>query len=175
VIALFAVLLAVPADARIVSKPGAVHIEKIPAEALAVESEGGLRAELLPSGDELLLEGAQGRAFVFYKREVRVYEVGKAFDETQPKPSCTPIADASCYAQWRAYLASASAPVQFTLEGLQLEAKAAQALLDAAGLKTLQVQLSPFGVHLKGARDEAETRRALRLIYPALLGPLRLD
>ena len=63
----------------------------------------------------------------------------------------------------------------FDLEGLQAEAKAAQALLDQAGLSQVRVALSPFGVKLSGAKDDEEKRRALIALYPAVLGPLRLD
>jgi hypothetical protein len=165
-----ALLLASPPDVRL----AAAKIQKIDEGALAVESEGSLRAELLPSGNELLLEGSAGRAFVFYRHVVRVYELGPPLASSTP-PACAPIADRNCYSSWAAFLANATAPVQFTLEGLQIEAQAAQALLDAAGLSKVQLQLSAFGIKLKGARDEAESRKAIRAIYPAILGPLRLD
>jgi hypothetical protein len=168
VIFLAALLLAIPPDVRV----QAAKIQKIDEGALAVESEGSLRAELLPSGNELLLEGSSGRAFVFYRHVVKVIEVGLQPSQGEP-PKCAPIADRDCYSKWISY--AGSAPVQFTLEGLQIEAQAAQSLLDAAGLPKVVVQLSSFGIKLKGARDEGESRKALRAIYPAILGPLRLD
>ena len=61
------------------------------------------------------------------------------------------------------------------IEKIQAEARAAQAELEGAGLRHVQLALGPFGVRLKGARDDAEKRRALRAIWPAILGPLRVE
>jgi hypothetical protein len=176
-IAAAALLLALPADARLSLHAGAHLIEKIQPGFLAVESEGPLRAELLPSGNELLLEPqAKGiaRAFLFGRHEVRVIEIAidTPFPEPGPPPTCAVIKDAACYAQFRAH---PTEKLVFELEGLQAEAKAAQEELSRAGLAHIEVRLSPFGVKLKGARDENERRRALRAIWPAILGPLRLD
>ena len=63
----------------------------------------------------------------------------------------------------------------FELEGLQAEARAAQEELARAGLAHVEIGLSPYGVKLKNVKDSAEKRRALRAIWPAILGPLRLD
>ena len=68
-----------------------------------------------------------------------------------------------------------AAPLVFEVEGLQAEARAAQAELATAGLRHVQLAVGPFGVRLKGARDDAEKRRALRTIWPAILGPLRVE
>lgn len=174
--ALLALLLAVPAEARLSLHAGDHRIEKIdPVD--AVESEGPLHAELLPSGNELLLEpSAKGvaRAFLFTRRQVRVIEI---FIDTEPPPpapppTCPTVKDAACYAQFRA---SPQPRTVFEIEGVQAEAKAAQEELSKAGLAQIEVALSPWGVKLKGAKDEAERRRALRAIWPAILGPLRLD
>ena len=170
-------LLAIPADARVSLHPGQHHIEKIIWRAEIVEAEGPLRAELLPSGNELLLE-PQGpgiaRAFLFSAREVHVVEV--LIDTPAPppagKPTCETVKDAACYAQFRA---APQPRIVFELEGLQAEAKAAQDELDKAGLKSVSVAISPWGVKLRGAKDAAEKRRALRAVWPAILGPLRLD
>jgi hypothetical protein len=169
-------LLAVPADARIGLHAGEHHIEKIdPAD--AVETEGPLHAELLPSGNELLLEpSAKGvaHAFLFSRRQVRVIEV--LIDTPPPapaaRPSCPAVTDAACYAQFRA---APQPKMVFELEGVQAEARAAQEELAKAGLAHIQVALSPWGVKLKGVKDDAEKRKALRAIWPAILGPLRLD
>ena len=170
-------LLAVPADARLSLPSGAHQIEKISPGFEAVETEGPLHAELLPSGDELLLEPqAKGlaRAFLFARREVRVVEV---FIDTAPpqrppeKPACATVKDAACYAQFRA---SPQPKMVFELEGVQAEAKAAQEELSKAGIANIEIAISPWGVKLKGAKDDAEKRRALRAIWPAILGPLRI-
>ena len=175
--ALLALLLASPAEARLSLHAGDHRIEKISPGFEAVETEGPLRAELLPSGDELLLEPSGrgiARAFLFGRREVRVVEV---FIDTPPppppaKPLCPTVKDAACYAQFRG---APQPKMIFELEGVQAEAKAAQEELAKAGLPTIAVALSPWGVKLKGAKDEAEKRRALRAIWPTILGPLRLD
>lgn len=175
--ALLALLLAVPAEARLTLTAGARHIEKIVDGVAAVESEGPLRAELLPSGNELLLETAQpglARVFLFLHREVRVLEVAidVPFPPPGPAPTCAVVKDAACYAQFRA---APREKVIFALGGMQAEARAAQELLDQAGLTRVQVALSPFGVQLRGCADEAQKRLALRTIWPAILGRLRLD
>jgi hypothetical protein len=91
------------------------------------------------------------------------------------------VADDACF---RALAAPAddlaSGPVampqyRFELEGMQAQAQAAQALLGKAGLGRVRVSFSPFGVKLEGAVDAAEKRRAIVAIYPAVLGPLRVD
>jgi hypothetical protein len=154
--------------------------------AAEVDDPKVLRAELLPSGELLLepLAPGQARVFLFARRLVRVIEV--AVDEKLPAPSpapqglCkTPVITKECYSIWRerlAHLAPESAPqVRYELEGLQEEAKAAGARLAAAGLGHVQLSRSAFGVRLKGAKDAAEKRAALRAVYPALLGPLRFE
>lgn len=175
--ALLLLLLAVPADGRLALQTGARHIEKIVEGVEAVESEGPLRAELLPSGNELLLETQKpglARVFLFLRREVRVLEVAVdvPFPQPAPPPTCPVVKDAACYAQFRA---APREKVIFALGGLQAEARAAQELLDQAGLTRVQVALSPFGVKLRGCAGEAEKRLALRTIWPAILGRLRLD
>ena len=172
-------LLAVPADARLSLHAGARVIEKVKPGVLAVEAEGPLRAEMLPSGNEVLLEPQAkgiGRVFFFARHEVRVIEIAidTPFPEPGPPPSCAVIKDAACYAQWRAHV-PAGRKLIFELEGLQAEARAAQEELRRAGLPQVEVGISAYGVKLKGTRDETEKRRALRAIWPAILGPLRLD
>jgi len=170
-------LLAVPADLRLSLHAKEHRIEKIVWRVEAVETEGPLRAELLPSGNELLLEptgAGVGRVFLFGPRDVKVIE---AFVDTpQPagpaRPACETVKDAACYAQFRA---APQPKMTFELEGLQAEAKAAQQCLDEAGLKGVTVAISPWGVKLTGAKDAAAKRSALRAIWPAILGPLRLD
>jgi len=113
-------------------------------------------------------------AFLFTRREVRAIEI---FIDTpapppQEKPFCATVKDAACYAQFRA---SPQPKMIFELEGLQAEARAAQEELAKAGLLQIEVAISSWGVKLKGARDAAERRRALRAIWPAILGPLRID
>jgi len=174
---LLALLLAVPAELRLSLHAGEHHIEKISWLAEAVESEGPLRAELLPSGNELLLEPSGrglARAFLFTRREVKVIEVAidAAFPEPAPLPTCAAVKDAACYAQFRAHPLPR---MVFELEGLQAEAKSAQDELSRAGLGHISVAISPWGVKLIGARDDPEKRRALRAVWPAILGPLRLD
>jgi hypothetical protein len=131
----------------------------------------------LPSGNELLLEPSGkgvAHAFLFTHREVRAIEI--FIDTPQPppaeKPLCATVKDAACYAQFRA---APQPKMVFELDGLQAEAKAAQEELARAGLQTIEVAISPWGVKVKGAKDVAEKRRALRTIWPAILGPLRLD
>jgi len=172
-----ALLLAVPADARLTLHAGGPQIEKIAWSVEAVETEGPLRAELLPSGNEVLLEPSGkglARAFLFGRREVHVIEVAvdAAFPEPGPAPSCTAVKDDICYAQFRSHPLP---QMVFELAGLQAEARAAQQELDKAGLPQLRVAISPWGVKLTGPEDAAEKRRALRAIWPAILGPLRLD
>lgn len=173
--------LAVPVDQRLSLKPADRRIEKIEPGVLAVEAEGPLRAELLPSGNEVLIEPSGkgiGRVFLFLRREVRVIEIaiGTASTPPPPRPACESVKDAACYQALRAWFAAGGAleKLVFDLEGLQAEAKAAQAALDEAGLRNVKVGLSGYGVSLRGAKDEQETRRALRAIWPAILGPLRL-
>ena len=170
-------LLAVPADLTLSLHAGAAKIEKIDWPAQAVAAQGPLRAELLPSGNEVLLEPqAKGVAhvFVFTPRQVRVIEayVDTPPPEKPPPPSCATVKDAACYAQFRA---APQPKMIFEVEGLQAEAKAAQQELSDAGLPGITVAISPWGVKLTGAKDEAEKRKALIAIWPAILGPLRLD
>ena len=176
-IAALLLVLAIPADARLSLRAGAQAIEKIQRGVLAVETEGPLRAELLPSGNELLLEPKVkgiARAFLFARHEVRVIEVAidTGFPPPGPPPSCTSVKNAACYEQFRAH------PVEkmvFEMEGLQAEAKAAQEELARAGLRHIEVGISAFGVKIKGAKDEREKRKALMTVWPAVLGPLRID
>lgn len=177
-IAALLLLLAIPADKRLTLPAGAHHIEKIQPGALAVECSGAVKAELLPSGNEVLVEPAgAGRVFLFYKREVRVLDVAARFAEAGAPPSCTPIADAACYAAWRAHAAvAAELPrLVFEIPGLQAQAKAAQEEVARAGLAAVQVAFSPYGVKLSGTKDEGERRRALMAVWTAALGPLRLE
>lgn len=169
-IALAALLVAMPAEKRL-PLPKAPHIERVEAGTLAVETEGAVRAELLPS-DEVLIEGrGPGRVFLFSRRLVRVIELS---DEPAPAGGCAPVIDARTYEACRARVAPGE-KVVFEPEGLQAQAKAAQAALDAAGLEHVSAGFTPYGLRLKGPRDEAERRRALRVVWPAVLGPLRLD
>lgn len=175
-IGLVALLLAIPAEARLSLHAGEHRIEKIdPVD--AVEAEGPLHAELLPSGNELLLEPKEkgvGHVFLFTHRRVHVIEV--YIDTPAPKdpekPRCIAITDAACYAQFRA---APQPRMVFEIEGLKAEAKAAQDELVKAGLDKVEVAISPYGVKLKNTKDSAEKRKALRAIWPAILGPLRLD
>ena len=161
--------LAGPGDKRLVLRPGQKSIEKIAPGAEAVEG-----AELLPSGNEVLIE-KPGLVFVFHRREVHVFEVAASFTPRKAKPTgCPVIRDADCYEKWRA-AAEPGDKLVFELEGLEAEARAAQRELDSAGLSHVKVALSGAGVRLKGARDEQERRRALQAIWPAILGPLRLE
>jgi hypothetical protein len=178
VIAALALLLAVPAEKHLALPSGAHHIEKIAPGALAVETSGPLKAELLPSGNEVLIEpqGA-GQVFLFYKRDVRVLAVGAAPATDAKPPACAPIADEKCYASWREYAATAPElpHLVFEITGLQAQAKAAQDELNKAGLGKVQVAFTPYGVKLSGAKDEAETRHALMAVWKAALGPLRVE
>ncbi|HUJ26870.1 MAG TPA: hypothetical protein VLW85_12680 [Myxococcales bacterium] len=153
---------------------GAQSIQKV--SALAVDRDGPVRAELLPSGNEVLIEATGrgiGHVFLFDRHELRVIEVAVDVEPPPPGPvpACETVKDAACYEQFRRH---PMPRMTFELEGLQAEARAAQKLLDDAGLK-VTVGLSPWGVKLKGAKDEAETRKALVAIWPAILGPLRFD
>ena len=150
------------------------HIEKV--NALAVDRDGPVRAELLPSGNEVLIEATGkglGHVFLFDRREVRVIEVAVETEPPPPGPApvCETVKDAACYEQFRRH---PMPHMVFELEGLQAEARAAQKLLDEANLH-ITVGISPWGVKLKGATGEAEQRKALMTIWPAILGPLRLD
>jgi hypothetical protein len=186
---------AVPPDARLGLQGRKPHFERIEGEFLAVEVDPPeiLRAELLPSSELLLEPRAPGlaRVFLFAKHLVRVIEVAvdvplPAADPALavPPPACLEqgsgarVASTACYEYWRARLrtaiASAAPPVTLEGDGLIAELKAAQLELERAGLK-VKLALSPFGVRLIGARDDAERRRGLRAIWPVLLGPLRMD
>ena len=180
-----AAVRAVPPDARLEISGRAPRIEKIEPGFTAVESDAPLivRAELLPSGNELLLEPAGAgvaHVFLFAPRLVRALEVGvdaRLASAAPPPRGCPAVRDAGCYEQWREALRQGpvAAPLVFEVEGLQAEARAAQAELATAGLRHVQLAVGPFGVRLKGARDDAEKRRALRTIWPAMLGPLRVE
>ena len=181
-----------PPDGRLALTGKRPRIEKIDTGFSAVEADPPelLRAELLPTGELLLEPKAAGvaRVFLYATRLVRVLEV--ALDMPLPPPPTEPppaactdqgearVASAACYDYWRARLAHLPAadapPISLEGDGLMAELKAAQAALAAAGLK-LRVALSPFGLRVQGAKDEAEKHRALRLIWPFILGPLRLD
>jgi hypothetical protein len=179
---------AVPPDARLQLSQRLPRIEKVGPEftIALVDDPKVLRAELLPSG-ELLLEPAGpgvARVFLFAKRLVRVVEVAveTALPAPAPPPAglcAAPVITEKCYSPWRerlAHLAAADAPrVSYELEGMQQEAKAAGALLAAAGLGHVQFSTSALGVRLKGAKDPAEKRAALRAVYGAVLGPLRFE
>ena len=198
--ALVAVLLgfaasaqALPPDARLSLQANKPSIQKADSGFVAVESSDPeiVRAELLPTG-ELLLEPLQpgvARVFLFAARLVRVIEVAvdvplPAASEAQVPPLCgsateARIASPACYAAWRAKLSatlSADAPaVSFEDAGLHAQLEAAQAELVKVGLPAVQLAVTPFGVRIKGAKDEAERRRALKAAWGALLGPLRLE
>lgn len=174
---LAALLVAMPADKRLTMRPGAPLIERADAGVLAVEAEPPLHAELLASG-ELLLEAPQPgvfRVFLFSKRQVRAWEVAAGVPlPPAPPGGCTEVRDDATYEACRK-IAGPQDRIRFDLEGLQAEAKAAQAVLAKAGLSSVQIALSAWGVKLKGTRDDAEKRRALALVWPFVLGPLRLD
>ena len=108
------------------------------------------------------------------RREVRAIEIFIDTPSPPPaeKPLCATVKDAACYAQFRA---APQPRMVFELDGLQAEARAAQEELARAGLRGIDVAISPWGVKITGAKDDAEKRRALRVIWPAILGPLRLD
>lgn len=180
--------LALPPDARLELHGKAPRFEKVdPAfEAVLVEPAALLHAELLPSG-ELLLEPKGTKAgdpkgsgiahvFCFARRLVRVIEVSldAPVKADAPAKPCAPVKDAASYAACRAQ-GGGSGALSFELEGLQAEAKAAQDELAKAGLGHITIALSPYGVKLKGAKDEAEKRRALMAVWGAVLGALRLD
>ena len=173
------------------------------ASEVLVDDASVVTAQLQRSGEVLIEAKKSGSAqvFIFGKREVQVVRVvvlpRPAENLGAPPPAgvtekeraaclaeATPeapilIASAACYAVQRerlAVMSDSNLPrLVFELEGLQAEAKAAQALLDKAGLAQVQIGLSPFGIKLTGAKDEEEKRRALVALYPAVLGPLRLD
>lgn len=179
---------AAPPDRRLQLDRRAPRIEKLVAAADAVLADppGVVLAELLPTGELLLEPKGEGeaRVFLFARREVRVWEVAVGRPLTAPAPApagpcAQPHIDAACYPAWAARLlhlpAAEAPPLVFELEGLQAQAKAAQKALEAAGLRQVAAAFSPFGVKLKGAKDEAERRRALVALWPAALGPLRVD
>ena len=181
---------AVPPDARLAISGKKSRIEKIPDEFTAVEVEpaGIIHAELLPTHELLLEPRAAGlaRVFLFAPRLVRVIEVAvdvplpRAESSSPPAACATPdgaarVSSPACYQFWRERLAAAESPgVSFEDAGLMAMLRAAQAELDKAGLK-LRVAVSPFGIRLLDAKDDAERRRGLRAIWPAVLGPLRVD
>ena len=177
-----------PPDARLRLEPKQPRIEKLGPEFTVVEVDDPkvLRAELLPSG-ELLLEAVGpgvAHAFLFARRLVRVVEVAVAAPLPAPAPApkgtcAAPAITEKCYPAWRerlSHLAAAEAPqLSYELEGIQEEAKAAGALLAAAGLGHVQFARSAMGVRVKGTKDAAEKRAALRAVYGAVLGPLRFE
>ena len=172
-----AALLAIPVDRQLTMSAKKPHIEHVDPGTVSIEVEGDLHAELLPS-DEILLEARKpgvSRVYLFSKFLMRVYEV--AVDAPLPPPGpggCAPVIDSKSYEACRARIGPGE-KVVFELEGMQAMAKAAQALLEKAALPQIQAGFSPYGLRLKGARDEAERRRALIAVWPALLGPVRLD
>jgi hypothetical protein len=179
---------AAPPDARLALEPGAPRIEKLPDgfDFVLVDSPSVLQAELLPTGELLLDPKSPGeaRVFLFSRRLVRVLEVavGRPLPAPDPPPTgacAKPRIDRTCHGPWARHLLHASASdtplLAFEVEGLQEQAKAAKALLVSARLEKLDVAFSPFGVRIKGARDPAEKRRALLVIWPVVLGQLRLD
>ena len=142
--ALLALLSAIPAEARLSLHADEHRIEKIdPAD--IVETEGPLHAELLPSGNELLLEpSAKGvaRAFLFTRRQVRVIEI---FIDTEPPPPAAPpacliVKDAAGYAQLRR---APHLKMVLELGGVQAEARAAQEALAARGSATSRWPFRP--------------------------------
>ena len=180
--------LALPPDARLELSGKAPRIEKIDDGFTAVEVDDPrvVRAELLPSGELLLEPLAAGEAhvFLFAKRLVRVVEVavGRPLAAPAPPPGgfcALPSLTAQCYAAWRERLrrlpASEAPKLSYELEGMQAEAREAGVLLAAAGLGKVQFARSAFGVKLKGTKDDAERRAALRAVWSAVLGPLRID
>ena len=179
---------AVPPDARLALQLKQPRIEKLGPEFTVVEVDDPkvLRAELLPSGELLLEPVGPGvaHAFLFARRLVRVVEV--AVDKPLPAPApaptglcAAPVIMEKCYPLWRerlSHLAATDAPqVSYELEGMQQEAKVAGALLAAAGLGHVQFSRSALGVRLRGTKDAAEKRAALRAVYRAVLGPLRFE
>ena len=172
-----ALLVAMPADKRLTMRTGAPLIERADAAVLSVEAEPPLRAELLASG-ELLLEAPQPglfHVFLFSKRQVRAWEIAVGVPlPPAPPGGCTEVRDEATYEACRK-IAGPQDRIRFELEGVQAEAKAAQGALAKAGLPGVQIALSAWGVKLKGPRDETEKRRALAVVWPFVLGPLRLD
>ena len=184
---------ALPPDARLALSGKKPSIQKADTGFTAVDSDAPeiVRAELLPTGELLLEPQGPGvaRVFLFAPRVVRVLEIAvdvalpEAVDLPLP-PGCgsateAKIATAACYVAWRAKLAatlSADAPaVSFEDAGLHAQLAAAQAELVKAGLSKVQLAVTPFGIRIKGAKDEPERRRALRVAWSAMLGPLRLE
>ena len=179
---------ALPPDARLELTGRAPRIEKIDDGFTAVEVDDPkvVRAELLPSGELLLEPLAAGEAhvFLFAKRLVRVVEVavGRPLAAPAPPPGgfcALPSVTVQCYAAWRERLRrlpAVEAPrLSYELEGVQAEAREADGLLAAAGLGNIRFARSPFGVKLKGAKDDRERRAALRAVWSAVLGPLRFE
>ena len=164
------------------------RIEKIDPEFAFAESDDAnvVHAELLASG-ELLLEpknAGTAHVFIYAARLVRVIEVAfeAALPAAGPKPpkTCeTKRIAAACYLPWRTYLqhlpASEVPPIDLEIETIQAELTAAQAALGKAGMSSVQLRFSSFGLKFKGAKDEREERRALQIIWPWLLGPVRID
>jgi hypothetical protein len=179
---------AAPPDARLALELAKPRIERIDAGFTQVESDDEriVHAELLPSGELLLEPKAAGvtRVFLFTDRLVRALEVAAGvplppIDPAPLAPCAKPLITAACYPAWRdtlQHLAAQDAPkLELELDGEQEQVKAAQAALAQAGMGQVQLAFSPFGVKLKGAKDAAEEHRALRAIWPWMLGPLRLD
>lgn len=179
---------AAPPDARLALKLKVPRIEKLPDgfTFVLVDAPDVLDAELLSTGELLLDPKSPGEAhvFLFSRRLVRVLELAVERPLLAPEPAprgpCEkPRIDRACHAAWARrlqHLAASDAPaLLFEIEGLQEEAKAARELLVSAGMSKLDVSFSPFGVRIKGAKDEVERRRALMIIWPVVLGPLRVD
>jgi len=184
---------AVPPDARLSLQGKKPSIQKADTGFTGVDSDAPeiVRAELLPTGELLLEPQGPGlaRVFLFAPRLVRVLEIAvdvalpSAIEAALPlgcgSATEAKIASAACYTAWRARLSatlSADAPaVSFEDQGLHAQLAAAQVELVKAGLPTVQIAVTPFGIRIKGAKDESERRRALRAAWSALLGPLRLE
>jgi hypothetical protein len=180
--------LGAPPDLRMILTSQKPRIEKIDPEFTLADSDDAnvVHAEILPSG-ELLLEpknAGTAHVFIYASRLVRVLEVAfdaalPAADPKPPKTCETKRIAAACYMPWRAYLQHVPTgevpPIDLEVETIQAELTAAQAALGKAGMNSVQLRFSSFGVKLKGAKDEREERRAMQIIWPWLLGPLRID
>jgi hypothetical protein len=181
---------AAPPDARLAIELGAPKIERIDPSFTVVESddETVVRAELLPSGELLLEPKHRGttRVFLFAPRLVRVIEISigeplPAIDPAPALPCAKPLINVACYPAWRTHLqhllASDAPPLELEIEALQEELKQATAALGKAGLN-LSLAINAFGIKIKSGKEVAEPgleRRALRTIWPFILGPMRLD
>lgn len=179
---------AAPPDERLALTSNTPKILKLPAEYdLALSDTPAVaRTELLPTGELLIEPVSKGEAhvFVFQRRLVRVYELAVdqplAPADPAPEGACQkPVIDKPCAAPWMKHLqhlTTAELPkFHSEIEGLQELAKMAQALLTKARLGHISIAISPYGLRIKDAKDDDERRRAIMAVYPAVLGPLRLD